>query len=68
MSSNTTDVSATTKVMKDVIGLMQRIGGTVGVTEATTGTNATRQGGQGSKTIWIGIGTVLSSNTAGTQE
>ncbi|KAK1682757.1 hypothetical protein QYE76_043605 [Lolium multiflorum] len=42
--------------------------GIVTTTRTTTGTNATLEEGQGSKTTWISTGTVPSSNIARTQE
>ncbi|KAK1684487.1 hypothetical protein QYE76_045335 [Lolium multiflorum] len=61
-------VGATTKTMKDIVGLMRKTRGIVSMTETTTGTNVALEGGQGNKTTWISTGTVPSSNTAGTQE
>jgi hypothetical protein len=51
-------------MMIDIVGLMQTTANTVD----TKGMSVTPEGGQGSKRTWIGIGTVLSSSTAGTQE
>jgi hypothetical protein len=63
-----TDVGATTWMTKDIVGLMQMTGGIVDMIETMKGTSVTLEGSQVSKKTWIGIGTVLSLNTAGTQE
>jgi hypothetical protein len=63
-----TDVGATTWMTKDIVGLMQMTGGIVDMIETMKGTSVTLEGNQESKKTWIGIGTVLSLNTAGTQE
>jgi hypothetical protein len=55
-------------MMREIVGLMQRTGGTVSMIETTTGTIVTLEEGQRGKMTWIGTGTALSSNIAGTQE
>ncbi|KAK1643294.1 hypothetical protein QYE76_061099 [Lolium multiflorum] len=66
MSSSTTDVGATTKTTKDIVGrCKQEVSSHA---ETTTGTSFTLEGGQGNKTTWTSTGTVLSSNIAGTLE
>jgi hypothetical protein len=55
-------------MMREIVGLMQMTGNTVDTIETMKGMSVTLEGGQESKRTWIGIGTVLSSNTAGIQE
>jgi hypothetical protein len=55
-------------MMKDIVGLMPMTECIVDMIETTTGMSVTLEGGQKSKKTWICIGTVLSLNTAGTQE